>query len=358
MNIDQFSRSNKIAYYKRFDNYERLIEDPKSYIIDYLNYGDKRLKMKSPDDIKYYHTISIYLLGILLFSNMTKLNKNISEYINMNKDDEFIYSWFIGSFIHDLGYSVATKNIFNNIFDSRSTKEVVEKLLVKVDKIKSKMINAVPSDIRKNIDKYHEFRIWLNNHQVGAFEYVDHGLLAGIFFINNREQEFEKKKRNGELELIYDDIYIDKHTNLKWSNSILNGVQLNMASIICAHNIFYQQPNSEFAEQYIKLGMNELITDKPKFSLEDYPLYFLFQLVDTIDVYKKYSEFRLDLDEKCKLIKVFNDINYEFLEDSIVMNFIDFESSFVFNYFKKLEQQEYWLPIKISYESNKITIKI
>lgn len=358
MNVDKFSRSNKIAYYKAFNNYERLINDPISYISDYLNYGDKNLKMKSPDDLKYYHTISIYLLGLLFYSNSKKINELVSEYINKNEDDEFTYSWFIGAFIHDLGYSVVTNDIYQNIFNSRSIKQVEQKLLKKIVKLKNKMSNVVPVEIRNNLDKYHEYRKWLNDNNKGAHEYVDHGILAGVFFIDNRKNEFKRKKAEGELEKISPGVYRDKNTNLKWSNNILNGIQYNMASIICAHNVFYQKPNSEFAMQYINIEMSDLITEEPKFTLQQYPLFFLFQLVDTIDVFKKYNIHNKELTMKDKLIKVFRDIDYSFDEDCITMVFINFDEEFLNNYFDELREQEYWLPIKVSKRANEIKLLI
>ncbi len=358
MTIEQFSRNNQISYYEPFNDYDKLLRDPKSYVLEYLEFGDKNINMINPEDERFYHTVSIYLLGLLIYSMFRKINNLLNDHIKKNEDDTFLYSWFIGTFIHDLGYKVVVDNIYEEIFNSSSTEDVIRNVLIKLEANINRIADIVPEEIGNNLVKYNDFRSWLNDNSTCLKEYIDHGLLAGTFFIENRKSEYQRKKENGDLVLLSDGGYQDIVTGLKWSDSILNGIQYNIACIICSHNVFYQKPKSKEASQYRKMQMQELITKAPKFIIQEFPLYFLFQLVDTMDIFKKYKKYKSNLNSVDILEKIFSNIDFDFEEDCIIMSFMNFEDEFLRDYWKNLRKQEFWLPIKVKKNRNIIKIYI
>lgn len=298
----------------------------------------------------------------MLYKNLENLKDKLDLFIDNNTGDmynEFLYNWFLTCFIHDMGYTVVnSENLEMDIWNTRDKLEITEEVLKVVETFQTNTSNVIPSEINKSFVKYHKYKMILKKELLDT-EFVDHGFFAGSYFIIDRKNKFEKKLDYGDLTCIGNGEYIDKHTNLRWSLDILNRIQHNIAEIVIGHNVFYQKPGNKFATIYNKLGLDDLITSTPKFTYTEYPLYFLMQLVDTMDLYKFFSkDVKDNYTIKNVYKKIIEDVHFTFLKDSFNIDFVNFDREKVDKYWKHLLKQRYWLPIKVFKKYQVITIKL
>lgn len=353
MNLKRFIELNNIAYYEKFREDKTIIYSPVDYVKSVLECGDKDFSILGIDQHRYTHTASIYVLGLMLYKNIDNLKCSIDQFIDTNVDEmynEFLYYWFLICFIHDMGYIIVKSvNLDWDIWNTRDKSKITEKVLNKVNELQTTDFGVVPSEIKKNILKYHEYK------KTRTDEFVDHGFFSGAYFIDDRQTKFNRKLRNGDLHCIGNGEYIDSITYLKWSKDILNGIQSKVAEIVIGHNVYYQKPRTSDATKYRKLGLHDLITNTPKYTYRQYPLYFLMQLVDTIDFYKYFkSASNYTIDEAYG--KIIEDIDFYFEKDSLSMKFVNFNKEIIEMYWKYLLKQRYWLPIKVTKKNQIINI--
>lgn len=362
MNLKEFIESNNIAYYDTFENDKTIVDSPKVYINNVLSYGDKDFSNLRLSQHRLTHTASIYAFGIMLYKNLENLKDKLDLFIDNTIGDmynEFLYNWFLTCFIHDMGYTVVNSdNLEMDIWNTRDKSDIIKEVLNVVEEFQDKSTNIIPSEIKKSFAKYHKYKMILKSEFSGT-EFVDHGFFAGAYFIDDRKSKFKRKLDYGDLTYIGDGEYIDKKTNLRWSLEILNGIQHNIAEIVIGHNVFYQKPGNIFADIYNKLGLEDLITSIPKFTYTEYPLYFLMQLVDTLDLYKFFCKDAKDsYTIKNVYKKIIEDVYFTFFRDSFNIDFVNFDKEEVNKYWKYLLKQKYWLPIKVFKKYQVITIKL
>lgn len=363
MNLHYFIENNNISYYETMKNDMSILHNPCDYINRYLAAGDKRMyEIEHNDTFRYEHTASIYVLGLLIYSKLSNLNEMISRKTRENKreieiliEDEFLYSWFLICFIHDLACEKANdRKTLNTFWNTKSLMELEFKMLSKLKTVESRESKVVPPEIRSNIIKYQRYKKgWTQRND--STEIVDHGYLAGLYFLDDRKKKFALKKQDGSLIEIEKKRYHDNDRNLIWSEDILNNEQKDICDIIIAHNIFYAKKGSNDTKYYKEFDLDNLIISEPNYKFMDYPLFYLLQLVDTIDPYKFFSRFNKD-----KNIDIYNkilsDINYSISENKICMRFNNIEIKSIYKYFRYLKKQTYWLPIHVRISGNRVLI--
>ena len=357
MNLFEFICNNKISYYNVTKDSELLINDPKKFINQTLIRGDKVLKGMDPSEYRYYHSASIFVLGMVIYKNVTILRNKINKFLKSDNYDEFLYSWFLSTFIHDLGYGVVTSDepYMWNYTDinqiSKKTYSILESKL-------SSVTGSVPKEVRENLLKYKRYKDWRIN-QNKSQEYIDHGHFSSAVFLEDREARFKKKKLNGEFIHLGNEIYKDKNTGLIWSDNILKDTQIKVGKVIAGHNVFFKRPYENDARVYRREGLEDLLVYEPVYSFDEYPFYFLMQLVDTIDLFKHYSkyyEFGNNTNHQECYLRIFEDIDFEFGENFIRLTFNNFENEFLKIYCREIRSECYWLPIKLKKIRNTVLI--
>lgn len=304
----------------------------------------------NPCDLRYYHTASIYLMGIYLYNHLSFLKNGINNFLGSNDVREFLYSWFMTSFIHDFGYNVVQSKkppmIWHSdckIYISRKTYEYIEELLL--DEI-GEVLHRV---IAENIHNYRQYKEWRYCKNLDK-EFLDHGHFSGAYLIVNRKSKFEEKLNNNKLRCICDSVYIDIDTDLLWSRHILENTQRKVCQAIIGHNMFFCKSNSEDIEIYEKFNMGNLIIDNPVFNSREYPFFFLLQLVDTLDIFKSYNYYLNSIsNNENQLIyeKILTDVDFEINKSELKIRFNNFDTEFIRSYWKQVRKQCYWLPIKV-----------
>ena len=250
--------------FKRIDLSDAL--SCKKFITKYVEYAKKNpdnlykelLYLENHDENRLKHIASTFFIGILLYNCrelpfrrlICKELKEIEAFDNTNIDDHFIYIWFLITLYHDLGYKYEKDNLDFNINDY----DILDK---------NKNINMVPTiyeDIYKKYINYHK---------------NDHGICGGLIF----NQEICKIRARNE----------NSSDSLNWDRK-LQQVYESVAWIIVSHNIWWCREGDEIEKEYIEKGLNKLIIKKDSaypIDIKNYPLFFMFCLVDTIEPSKR-----------------------------------------------------------------------
>ena len=239
------------------------------------------------------HIVSTFFLGIALYHKRglkSKIRKELikfdafKSYKKKELDRQFSYIWFMISLFHDLGYMYEGKNsipedLYNN-FKSYN------------DKVKS-----VPDFYFNVYEKYYEYR-----------NKKDHGIAGGIVYYSDMCEIRKANKKSN-------------NTYLYWGKN-LEEVYHATAWIIIAHNIWFCREGVDDAtkiDKYKIKGLEKLILAKDAphpISFKDYPLFFLFCLIDAIDPIKStnfLSDIQIAFEKDCTCSKIIiktNDKNY------------------------------------------------
>ena len=361
MLLQDFINNNRVSYYDSTNNKELLHSDPKRFIRDVLIRGDKALENMNPSDYRYFHSASIYIMGMALYRNIPRIQLKVNEFIESDDYNEFLYSWFMSTFIHDLGYGVVTSE--NPKMWGWTDLDRIKEITYNVLNTKiNHNINVIPKEIANNISQYRVYKEWRNERnklENREIEHIDHGHFSSAVFLKDREEKFRYKLDNGEFIKLGNGQYKDRETNLLWSEHILNDKQLKICQVIAGHNVFFQKPYVNDARVYRRIGLEELLTYSPVYNFQDYPFYFLMQLVDTIDLFKSYSRYCDAKDRESYLIvysKILSDIELDFFDNGFSMTFNNFDKEYVKNYWQRIRGECYWLPISIKKRYNKLII--
>ena len=362
MLLQDFINNNRVSYYDLTNNKELLYSNPKKFIRDVLIRGDKVLENMNPSEYRYFHSASIYIMGMVLYKNIPRLKSKINEFIESDDYNEFLYSWFMSTFIHDLGYGVVTseKPRMWGWTDLYRIKQITYDI---IDTRIAHNINVVPQEIANNISKYKVYREWKNERNTLVsrnIEHIDHGHFSSAVFLKDREKKFRDKLGDGKFIKLGNGRFKDSETNLIWSENILNDKQLKVCQVIAGHNVFFQKPYGNDARVYKRLGLEELLIYSPVYNFHEYPFYFLMQLVDTIDLFKSYSRYCNAEDRRSYSVvylKILSDVKFDFFDSGFIMTFNNFHMDYVKNYWLKIRKECYWLPISIKKQFNKLVIE-
>lgn len=233
-----------------------------------------------------YHTVSVFYFGIII-RKLTYLNRILfNDEVNLPGYPKFPFIWFLTVLFHDFGMikerdGVSFQN-FECINDIYSKFELKQRLL------ESKFQLNIPKTLYDNVEKYFKYRISDKN--------LDHGVLGGIYMYGKLVETRIMKKREIEM-----GTYCGNRLN--WDET-LNEQYALASSVLCCHNIWLTHEGNETFSLYEK---HDLLTlDKANFkpvSSRDFPLFFLFGLVDTIDPVKAFIK-NYSLNEIITMIKL------------------------------------------------------
>lgn len=219
------------------------------------------------------HILSMYLLGLYVYSECSEIKKHIIEEIahykllhNENIEDKFTYIWFLICFFHDFGY-------FYENGDDKINKCVLPRR-------KSDHIPDVFS--RQLIKKYSDYR-----------ENKDHGISGGhkAYELLNNIMSSKIKSFNLSKEQCENngcDYCQCNRSGICWS-PYLQEIFSDVAWIVICHNIWFKRIDDvEDRLEYEYYGLNDLLLKKGeyKIDLNKSPLFYLFCLVDSIDPIK------------------------------------------------------------------------
>jgi len=265
----------------------------------------KRSEKNSPELIEFIknlnsrslHTVSTFFLGIYLYKESDLLRENIDEELMNYRDSEnnrmnFSYVWFLICFFHDIGYQVERKKLKYKSFQDFFQKECKDLELPKVD--------GVPDLYADIYSSYFDYRI--EKHGVN-----DHGIFAAHILFRDLCKIREEKNK-------------DHSQSLHWGEELIK--VFSFASwIVLAHNIWYIKDNDDkcLIDSYERSNLHQLIRKEKednkgyeyKISFKDYPTFFLFCIVDSIEFLKRIQNvdclksIKLDIEDSknnCKII--------------------------------------------------------
>lgn len=221
---------------------------------------------KNISKIRCAHIIYTFLLGCYIYQQCSNLRKKIEQKTKelLNKaghDHDFAFIWFLITLFHDLGYAEEDKGR-----KSRFGKTMASKL-------KLEQIDGVPSLYKK---VYLDYFCYIKK----VHKKTDHGIYAGLTMYK---------------------ILCDINRIKEWDEGIERLEPLyNLVSwVVLAHNIWFVKDNDiEKCKTYHKYHLEQLIlktkTDNGQIDIVDYPiklsqypLLFLFCLVDLIEPMKR-----------------------------------------------------------------------
>lgn len=262
--------------YRFITEYILCSEKSKTVLFDGIGY------LREHNPRRLTHIVSAFILGLWLFNHKREkfiresIKKEIKELICSQKDvcdieRQFTYVWFMATLFHDLGY----------IAEDNKEGEPMPYHCIHF----ARSVPRFYSDVYK---RYYDFR-----------EYREHGIYAGL--------KFDKE--------ICDIRRFEEHNDLSvlsWREE-LEELYHYVAWIILSHNIWMVRDDNKDCEKYKNSGLNELILYSGrelngdyieyKFCFDDYPLFVLFCIIDTIEPTKSTSCIS-DIDIKLKGRKI------------------------------------------------------
>ena len=257
--------------------------------------------LKLIDDIRYQHILITYFLGLAIYNKCSTIKEAINkEFCNnpiyqdaleKHEREEFSYLWFLICLFHDLGYQYekdfeTSKTKFPDFSALKNVTSIDDDNKTILDKF-----DGVPNLYKNIIENYFYLRKFEHN-------VYDHGIVGGMQLYYDLCDIRRRNYNNPENE--------EKVKNGIWKPE-LEKIFALAASVVICHNIFFAI-NQEDAKKYRMYGLSSLInTDKQYIiTLQDYPVFFLFCLVDTLEPIKVVKD-----------VDLLNKIRYDISSDKI-----------------------------------------
>lgn len=223
------------------------------------------------------HIVYTFLLGVAIYKESDFVRKRIDDELNLYKDalanqeNEFEFVWFLICLFHDLAYPVEMKDEKAKNYETRDYQELSKRM----GDFCFPGLVAVPAIYYGMIDKYYDHK-----RQIYKDKSCDHGIIAGAYLY--RDMCINRDKKRSMM-----------RSNRFWKPE-LNRVYKFAASIVTCHNIWLQ-PHPNDVPEYKKRGMQPLIAPRRSrlIKIDIYPMFFLFCLVDSMEMSKR-KEIALD----------------------------------------------------------------
>ena len=278
------------------------------------------------NNLNAIHTNSVFFLGLLIRSKTEFKNNLFFNEVNKPVYPTFPLIWFLSILFHDMAYKFEKDpNLKLEIFDIDCAikKFNIEHFLLDVD---LKTISEVNVKLIDSIKPYFIYRRY-------SMKVIDHGILAGIYLYDQLVKNRIIKKAQNEL------------NSKKWHDTLDIQYAIACFSIAC-HNIWLPTPDKIC--EYANFELIDLIKFKP-ISLSNFPLLFLFGIVDTMDPIKTYIN---DHEPEYVLKNILIDF------ESTSVTFINKEDSFLKfeELVKKSDNLIGWLDVKIESKKNELKI--
>lgn len=287
----EYTQNTDSFYYKIRIELEHLNDETKckSFISNTLQEAKKGQKPISKlyrkiSGVRIKHIVSCYIFGAIIYFENENIKNAIDSYFTEkkigdpkeNNEDKFKYIWFLICFYHDIGYAYENGQEImpDDIFHSLATKKHYRYNCVPQEIYSLKLLECYDSFIRCRFSKQR-----------------DHGIAGGLKMYQELSDLMEENKGNEHFPK-----YLKKYFSLaSW--------------IIACHNMFYIGDNDDNFGCYKCKGLNSLIrntSDSYPITLNEYPLFFLFSIVDSIEPIKTFNDLSI-------LDKIFCDLeNMEF----------------------------------------------
>jgi len=278
---------------------------------------NKSLLLRSP------HTVSIFFIGILTFSN-TKIKNRMEWGANPAEYDVFPFVWFLTCLFHDFGYDyeIDSNKYLSKIWDIDSLKKTLK---IKYDLLKCAPIYT-PEDLHASISKYFLYKRFKRKN-------IDHGILAGLYLYDKLVKNRLSKNR--------------KNTNGLFWGDILDSQYALAGATIAIHNIWFPDETSKTDYKQFEL---DCLIDRTPISLSEAPLLFLLGLVDTIDPIKLYNSLYSNS-------KILDELLLAFSENEIRFSLAP-ESKLDFCVLKnRCANLSTWLKVEVSSDNFEICIR-
>lgn len=298
-------------------NYGYALKHAKSVIKEqFLKFGKEDAKYNTLlgeidqiDDARCAHIVFTFLLGVFIYDKAKAIKDTVDikvrKLLEDARHDDFPFLWFLICLFHDLGYAEENK------------KENSKAELCWVCGKKLGKCAGVPQLYEDSYQRYFHYR--KTEHKV-----TDHGIYAGLKMYEDlcKIQKEQKKLRPDE------DVWRDELVPL-----------YNLASwVVLAHNIWFAKDTKlETCALYKKYSLDELILETESGSiknypikLSEYPVLFLFCLVDLIEPMK-----RIEKIECC------DEIDFEILDDKLAIS-SRLDCACVKKYFRDIADAKDW----------------
>lgn len=261
--------------------------------------------------IRYQHIVFTFFLGILVYNKCSSIKKaiddkfcNTPEYqsaLEKHQDKPFAYIWFLICLFHDLGYQfendkkgeIRKFDTFAELSSACYLDNTLEGLLCNLSEL-----SGVPDYFSLDlIGKYY-------NYRKEGMETDDHGIYGGMYLFRDL-CKIRREHTNG----------AKKETGF-WKDDLEKIFQLASSIVLC-HNVFLPDiKDLKKVRKYEKYGLDELIrlaenveNGQYPYKMEDYPIFFLFCLVDSIEPIKVVKD-----------VNLLHNIFWDIQEDSITVS--------------------------------------
>lgn len=339
-------------YYNPEDNeiiyIEKIFEsgESKKFITNYFNSNGKgdlitwlmEHDLFTIDDFRSNHTVSAYLLGIIIRDKL-KLNMASLPHLEKKHRDNFMYFWSFSCLFHDAAYVLENQSI-----DYLDDCQNIESLL-KLFKIKYNLLEFIENNERELIENYFRYRVSKNK--------IDHGISGALFLFNGLMLIYDKaKKENNFMKTSY------LYRGLKFSSQFETHIKY-IALVIAQHNLWRASEDS--INEYKEFKLNELIENglgNSKVKLDSKSnLLFLLGMIDTIEplkVLKSSTRDALSIIKSLSLDVIkSNELNSEDNKTDIMKLNFEGDENDIKKLSKSIKEMGKWISIDIIKEKDK-----
>jgi hypothetical protein len=244
----------------------------KQFINKYFGKSGKREVLKDFQHEDFFsgdraiHTNSVFFFGLLLREKTVIKDKLFKDKMSLMEYPIFPFLWFLSILFHDYAMKIEDES-FKYLDSISDVNDLIKKYNIE-NNLLDWQLPGIDHNLPDIISKYFLYRRFSSKK-------IDHGIFSGLYLFDRLVKIREANEfKNGEL---------------SWHKSLEEKYALAAVAIAC-HNIWTTKKGSAYESEYVKFELQDLIIPRfKKVSLNNFPLLFLFGIVDTIDPIKIYS---------------------------------------------------------------------
>ncbi|RWX02210.1 hypothetical protein [Flavobacterium cerinum] len=244
----------------------------KQFIEKYFGKSGKREVLQDFQDEDFFsgdraiHTNSVFFFGLLMREKTIIKDKLFKDKLSKMDYPIFPFLWFLSILFHDYAMKIENESV-KYLADLNDVKDLMKKYDIQHNLLERSLLD-VSHYLPTLISKYFLYRRFSSKK-------IDHGIFSGMYLFDR----LVKIRLANEF----------KKGPLSWHVSLEEKYALASLAIAC-HNIWTTKKGSAYESEYVKFELKDLIIPEFKqISLNNFPLLFLFGIVDTIDPIKIYS---------------------------------------------------------------------